>query len=575
MPGRVEINENGPNTTISLNGDNGDITAGGNGQGGDLIILDAAGQEVVRLTVTQNSKGHAVAGLRFENGLQLENDNHACILFVTTGLQMFDAFGKPALLLQASHVEPKVTIGGNGRKAVLEVLDHTDEPVFRVRGSEVRGGSFSSLGESGSAMLNSIGLRVVKNGKQVSELEGEDLKLGNSETPGMLLIRTSQDEAIVAGGEKAQIVIGRGGKMSTLQLNPSDLFLAGSNGIVFRVLPSGEVTIGGSGSNGNLSIEDERGRERVNVSSGLQSITTKDATGKIVMQVSVNGDLRLGGGDADGDVFLMNRDGGLRIHLGASDGTIVINDRSGNRAFDANANGRLVLRGSESHSALSLKPVDGKTGAVVTSNGEMTLGGNSSDGDLRIKRSNGKQTARLSSSGDLFLGGGGVNGDIRMYPSSGTNGSSDEWSISLNSNEGDIFLKNADCAEEFEMAEHAEPGAVMVIDEEGQLRQCYQAYDKTVAGVISGAGNFKPGIVLDKQLSSQQRKPVALVGKVFCKVDASYAAIRVGDLLTTSPTAGHAMKAIDPLKAFGSVIGKALKPLQEGNGLIPILIALQ
>jgi hypothetical protein len=125
------------------------------------------------------------------------------------------------------------------------------------------------------------------------------------------------------------------------------------------------------------------------------------------------------------------------------------------------------------------------------------------------------------------------------------------------------------------MAEHAEPGAVMVIDEEGQLRQCYQAYDKTVAGVISGAGNFKPGIVLDKQLSSQQRKPVALVGKVFCKVDASYAAIRVGDLLTTSPTAGHAMKAIDPLKAFGSVIGKALKPLQEGNGLIPILIALQ
>jgi hypothetical protein len=33
------------------------------------------------------------------------------------------------------------------------------------------------------------------------------------------------------------------------------------------------------------------------------------------------------------------------------------------------------------------------------------------------------------------------------------------------------------------------------------------------------------------------------------------------------------MKALDPLKAFGAVIGKALAPLPEGEGLIPILIA--
>ena len=51
--------------------------------------------------------------------------------------------------------------------------------------------------------------------------------------------------------------------------------------------------------------------------------------------------------------------------------------------------------------------------------------------------------------------------------------------------------------------------------------------------------------------------------------------IEVGDLLTTSPTAGHAMKAIEPHRVFGSVIGKALSPLEEGQGLIPILIALQ
>ncbi len=142
---------------------------------------------------------------------------------------------------------------------------------------------------------------------------------------------------------------------------------------------------------------------------------------------------------------------------------------------------------------------------------------------------------------------------------------------------GDVTLTGADCAEEFDVsgATDVEPGTVMVLDQEGALQPSQQAYDKRVAGVISGAGNYKPGIVLDKQQSSENRMPVALVGKVYCKVDAQYASVEVGDLLTTSLTPGHAMKAGDPLSAFGAVIGKALRPLKEGQGLIPILIALQ
>ncbi len=142
---------------------------------------------------------------------------------------------------------------------------------------------------------------------------------------------------------------------------------------------------------------------------------------------------------------------------------------------------------------------------------------------------------------------------------------------------GDVILTGADCAEEFDVAAtvEVEPGTVVVLDQEGVLQPSQQAYDKRVAGVVSGAGNYKPGIVLDKQESSENRMPVALVGKVYCKVDAQYAAIEVGDLLTTSSTPGHAMKADDPFKAFGSVIGKALRSLEAGQGMIPILIALQ
>lgn len=142
---------------------------------------------------------------------------------------------------------------------------------------------------------------------------------------------------------------------------------------------------------------------------------------------------------------------------------------------------------------------------------------------------------------------------------------------------GDLCFPNADCAEDFDIAEAGkiEPGTVMVLDQEGALQPSQKAYDKRVAGVISGAGDYRPGIVLDKQQSSENRMPVALVGKVYCKVDAQYAPIEVGDLLTTSPTLGHAMKADDPFKAFGSVIGKALQGLQSGQGLVPILVALQ
>ena len=141
----------------------------------------------------------------------------------------------------------------------------------------------------------------------------------------------------------------------------------------------------------------------------------------------------------------------------------------------------------------------------------------------------------------------------------------------------DVVLSGADFAEDFpvEASEDVEPGTVMALDENGVLRPSDRSYDRKVAGVVSGAGDYRPGLILDRQKSSRGRLPLALVGKVYCKVDARYGPVKVGDLLTTSPTPGPAMKVSDPLKAFGAVIGKALRPLGGGQELIPILIALQ
>jgi hypothetical protein len=143
--------------------------------------------------------------------------------------------------------------------------------------------------------------------------------------------------------------------------------------------------------------------------------------------------------------------------------------------------------------------------------------------------------------------------------------------------DGDIQLSGRDYAEDFEVsgAAAAEPGSVMVLDDDGGIRMSNQAYDRRVAGVVSGAGDYKPAVILGRQASATKQCTVALMGKVYCLADASEAPIAVGDLLTTSDTPGHAMKAANPGLAFGAVIGKALRPLAEGRGLVPILVALQ
>jgi hypothetical protein len=142
----------------------------------------------------------------------------------------------------------------------------------------------------------------------------------------------------------------------------------------------------------------------------------------------------------------------------------------------------------------------------------------------------------------------------------------------------DVVL-GSDCAEDFDVAPSAstpiEPGTVMVLADNGVLQPSGTAYDKKVAGVLSGAGDYRPGLILGRCKSSRERMPLALVGKVYCKADARYGPIEIGDLLTTSPTEGHAMKASDRERAFGAVIGKALRPLRDGQALVPILIALQ
>jgi hypothetical protein len=111
-------------------------------------------------------------------------------------------------------------------------------------------------------------------------------------------------------------------------------------------------------------------------------------------------------------------------------------------------------------------------------------------------------------------------------------------------------------------------GDVLVIDPESDsYKLCYTANDTKVAGVVWN-GN----------LNENGELPVVILGAkaptktVYVKSDASYAPIKRGDLLTSSPTPGHAMRANEP--KLGSIIGKALEPLDSGKGLIKAFVTL-
>ncbi len=140
------------------------------------------------------------------------------------------------------------------------------------------------------------------------------------------------------------------------------------------------------------------------------------------------------------------------------------------------------------------------------------------------------------------------------------------------------ILGGADLAEPFAMSQRGvEPGMVVVIDEEnpGKLRRSAAAYDRKVAGIVSGAGGIKAGISMIQKDALEAGENVALSGRVFVKANTSGGAIKPGDLLTTSNIPGEAMKAADHERAQGSILGKAMTPLDETTGTVLVLVTLQ
>lgn len=236
-------------------------------------------------------------------------------------------------------------------------------------------------------------------------------------------------------------------------------------------------------------------------------------------------------------------------------------------------------------------------------NEAVSLGVRSSgSGELRLYQENGEQGVALfgdlSGGGEIQVnradGGTGVSikGDVGGAGYLTIRNSSTASSvITLDGQDSDGYGRittqvleitgGSDLSENFDVTSQNDtpkPGMIVCIDpaSPGHLIVNSKAYDRTVAGIMSGAGGVKPGMLMGQIGSIANGKyPIALTGRVYCLADASNGPIQPGDLLTTSEMLGHAMKVTDHARAQGAIIGKAMSRLDERTGLVLVLVSLQ
>jgi len=227
----------------------------------------------------------------------------------------------------------------------------------------------------------------------------------------------------------------------------------------------------------------------------------------------------------------------------------------------------------------------GGVGRFFTPNGNITLGTPNTETGLTITRSNRADIRFNDSILTIAAGiGTGVPGNFGVTVNTagnvgiGTANPTTRLDVAGTVKTSILEITSgSDLAEKFEFSEEVKPGLVVAIDPRnaGKLTIARGAYNRQVAGIISGANNLSAGMTLPDVRNSANGIPVALSGRVWVYADASRNPIRAGDLLTTSSTPGYAMKVTNYKKANGAIIGKAMSELKSGTGLLLVLVGLQ
>ncbi len=365
------------------------------------------------------------------------------------------------------------------------------------------------------------------------------------------------------------------------QLNsPGRMHIAGEENL-YLLNKGGTIVSKSWGGNGNLLVEGD-----VTVGQG----------GDGVLNVRrVNGKHWLN--DNKDDLFL-NWNTGTNVHLGFGENTTSSLFVSGDTLIAGN-----TTVGAGGNTALKVRHINGKkSGTVGDPDGEDDLFLNSYNSKPVHIGQGGLISQSLRVKGEAWFTGHIVaDGNITIAGNIGSYGYSPTprtpgWGGGLHTfdveAEGSIWCgsdiwcekgingKNKDLAENYCSDTILEAGDVVSFDPaKDRIVLCKQAGDRFVCGVISTA----PGFILNSHPDGRSGNwyPLALTGRVPCKVTDENGPIRRGDLLSSSSSPGHAMKAQpilvngEAIHPAGTVIGKSLGNLESDRGIVDIFACLR
>lgn len=220
-------------------------------------------------------------------------------------------------------------------------------------------------------------------------------------------------------------------------------------------------------------------------------------------------------------------------------------------------------------------------GAVVGSmhEGNGAVGGDVTDvnyGSLTVAAVGSAGTALVigSNGGDLIRACSGITGartcgDLELRVTGDGNVRAD----------GSFFAGGADFAELVSIAsgvDNLESGDVLAISPDTDRAVVLASVPNSTA--LMGVYSTKAGFVGSEFGAEQSGETsnyvmVAIMGIVPVKVSAENGPIHRGDLLTTSATPGHAMKATS--FEAGTLLGKAMGELESGTGMIEVFLVLR
>lgn len=365
-------------------------------------------------------------------------------------------------------------------------------------------------------------------------------------------------------------------QVNDINTNFPSIYLSGSTGFVSA--PNGYQLY-------NFLSEAYRGGLYVNTHGGRFDLY--DSTGNLMIQG--------GARNQDGGFLEVLQETGIHgVQLeGEGTGTggaVSVYNASGTRVLDArndnNNNGFLALRNSTGSTRVRLLSDDNDTSGSVSlydpagnESVEIHGKGGAGGGEMTLRDGSGTPTVSIEAAEAPGQGAqiqlGKLNGVATITLDADYNGNGRITTQVLEITGG------SDLSEQFNVGFDGgtvQPGMVVSINpgKPGELVVSTTPYDRTVAGIVSGAGGIQTGMLMGQSRSiADGRHAIALTGRVYCLCDASNGAIRPGDLLTTSSIAGHAVKVTDHAKATGAIIGKAMTSLEEGRGLVLVLVSLQ